>query len=302
MQKTKTRHSFNPYQRYENAMRRILSKSDTGKGRDPWEDKLVSMLKLREAFKKQYQESYTIEFAEKFPLYSALLTAFEDTRIGGDRDLLEAMLLCSLDLSKLHESFNHPRFDAMFLGVYRKLFYDVTNVLLNVADIFQMIIGPMLSADSDKLAVGHIWKILALAGGASLLKRKGLGTESLRGEDIEHLLQLSGFRHCSTMLQYTSQGSAFFKDNPGVAVMLNSLADFDSIRGSGRRTDYLAEISNVAKNNFNSLLRGELKLLAVPDNEVMRLTEFDGQFRPDVAGTLEITEHLTFISSEGEDD
>ena len=302
MRKTKTRQQFNPYQRYENAMRRILSKSDIPPSEDQWENKLYSMLKLREAFKKKYPETYVTEFSNRFPLYSSLLTAFEDTRIGGDRDLLEAMLLCSLDLAKLADSFKHPRFDTMFLGLYRKLFYDVSNVLLSDADRFQVIIAPMISANTDKLAIGHIWKILALSGGASLLIRKGLGTESLRGEDIEHLLQLSGFRHCSTMLQYSSMGTSFFKDNPGVAMMLSSLADFDSIRGNGRRTDYLAEISNVAKNNFNSLLRGELKLLAVPDNEVVRLTEFDGQFRPDIAGALEITEHLTFISNEGSDD
>ena len=302
MQKTKTRQQFNPYQRYENAMRRILSKTPIKSSKDPWENKLYDMLKLREAFKKRFPESYTIEFANKFPLYSGLLSAFEDTRIGGDRDLIEAMLVSSVDLAKINEQFKHPRFDSMFLGIYRKLFYDIVDTLIDRTAIFQTIVAPMLKADTDKLAVGHIWKILALAGGPSLLIRKGLGTESIRGEDIEVLLQLSGFRHCSTMLQYTSQGTAFFRDNPGVAMMLSSLADFDSIRGAGRRIDYLAEISSVAKNNFNSLLRGELKLLAVPDSDVARLAEFDGQFRPDVEGALEFTEHLTFISNEETDD
>lgn len=258
------------------------------------------MLKLRERFKSEYPTTYMIEFSDRFPLYASLLTAFEDTRNGGDRDLLEAMLLCSLELDKINECFSHPRFDAMFLGLYRKLFYDIVPVLTNELNIFQTVIGPMLTANSDKLAIGHIWKILALSGGGSLLKRKGIGTEALRGEDIAYLLQLAGFRHCSNILQYTGQGSAFFKENPGVALMLNSLADFDSIRGNGRRTDYLAEISNVAKNNFNNLLNGELKLLGVPDTEVLRLTEFDGQFRPDIDGTIEYTEHLTFIDNEKE--
>ena len=117
-------------------MRRILSKSDLPPSEDPWENKLYSMLKLREAFKAKYPESYVIEFNNRFPLYSSLLTAFEDTRIGGERDLLEAMLLCSLDLKRLNESFKHPRFDALFLGLYRKLFYDVSNVLLSEADKF----------------------------------------------------------------------------------------------------------------------------------------------------------------------
>ena len=302
MRKTKSRREFDPYHRYESAMRRILSKKDAADIKDSWERKLYQILRLREAFKKEYADDYALKFEQRFPLYAGLLSAFEDTRIGGDRDLIEAMLLCSLDINKTAAEFRHPRFDSMFLSLYKKLFYDITPALLNSADRFQAIIRPMLSADSDRLAVGHIWKILALAGGSSLLLRKGLGTESLRGEDIEQLLQLSGFRHCSTMLQYTNQGSAFFKDNPGVAVMLNSLTDFDSIRGSGRRADYLAEISNVAKNNFNSLLKGELKLLAVPDNDVLRLAEFDGQFSPDVAGAMEITKHVTFISNEVEDD
>ena len=303
MHKANNRQRFNPYHRYEKAARRILSKTGTSEvAKDPWEQKLFDILSLRERFKREYKDEYKLEFSDRFPLYAGLIDAFEDTRIGGDRELLEAMLLCSVDTQAVASAFNHPRFDSLFLGLYKKLFYDVTDVLLSTADRFQTVIGPMLQANSDRLAVGHIWKILALTGGASLLLRKGLGTESLRGEDIEHLLQLSGFRHCSTMLQYTSQGSAFFKDNPGVAVMLNSLADFDSIRGTGRRVDYLAEISNVAKNNFNSLLKGELKLLAVPDNEVLRLAEFDGQFCPDIAGALETTKHLTFISNEVEDD
>lgn len=294
--KAQTKADFNPYQRYENALRRILSNDSTPSG-DAWENKVYDILKLRESFKQKYGNDYLRPFEQRFPLYASLLTSVEDTRTGGDRDLLEAVLLTSLDLSKIDEEWKHSRFDRMFLGLYRKLFYDVTRILGNKSLEFQYIVAPMTKADSDKLAVGHIWKILALVGGMNLLKRKGLGTDPIKAEDIAYLLHLASYRHCSNLLQYTSQGKSFFMENPAAAMAITALADFDGVRANGRRADYLAELSSVAKNNLNSLLNGELRLISVPEEEIAKLVEFDGTFRPDITNTLEYSSHVTFIDS-----
>lgn len=300
MRKAKTKSNFNPYQRYENAFRRFAAKLDIP-CTDVWENKIVDILQVREVFKTKYKDNYLRYFERKYPLYASLITAFEDDKIGGDRDTLEAVLLSSVDTTTIADNWKHPRFDALFLSLYRTLFYNITPVLGNHSLEFQYIIAPLLKLDSDKLAVGAVWKILALTGGISLLCRKGFANEAIKAEDIEYLMQLASYRHCSTMLQYTVQGRVFFNENPAAALAINSLATFDGVRGNGRRPDYLAELSAVAKNNFNSLLTGELKLLSVPDSEIVALVEYDGAFRPDITNALEYTKHVTFIDSETED-
>jgi hypothetical protein len=269
---------------------------------DTWEEKLYNILSIRKKFQNKYGEHWELAFEQRFPLYHALLSCYEDTRAGGDRDVIEAMLLTSADYQTIDEEFKHPRFTALFLALYRTLLFDITPVLSDPVLRFQCFIQPMINMDSNKLAVGAIWKVLALTGGPSLLKRKGFGTEVIHGEDIEHILQLGCFRHCSTILQYASMGTEFFKDNPAAAVAVNMLTDFDSIRSSGRRPDYLAQISAVAKNNFNGLLTSEIKLLAIPEDRVLALTEFDGQFRPDIVDTIEYTSHNTFTTDTDNDE
>lgn len=293
MQKTQKRSAFNPHHRYENAMRRILSSRSSASG-DVWEDKLYNMLWLREQFKEEYGDDYYKYFEDRYPLYSALLSAAEDTRIGGDKDTLEAMLLCGIDTAKVADCLEHPRFDSLFLCTYRKLFYDIVPALTNQAVTFQCIIAPMTRADTDKLAVGHIWKLLALAGGAPLLRKKGFGTDPIKGGDIEYLLQLACYRHCSSLLQYSAAGRKFFADNPAAAAALTTLMDFDTIRSNGRRADYIGELEQVIKNNYNNLLSCELKLLSVSDAELAKLAEYDGQFRPDLSNMIEYNKHITF--------
>lgn len=266
---------------------------------DPWIAKIVGILDLRNKFRTELGASGDSYFEARYPLYASLLAAAEDTTLGGDRDMLEAALLCSANLTALGKDWEHPRFDSLFLEAYRKMFYDVTPIFEDESLLFQFITAPMASADSDTLAVGHIWKILALAGGFSLLKRKGFGHEPIKAEDIERLLQLASFRHCSSLIQYTAAGTKFFADNPAAMLSINALTAFDGIRSSKRRPDYIAELSSVARNNFNTLLQSELKLLSVPDEVVRKLIEYDGQFRPDAgADVIETCAHVTFINNE----
>jgi hypothetical protein len=295
---------FNPRHRWEAAMCIVKQQLvDDPRLQDPWVAKIVGMLQLRAKFREEYGATGDSKFECRYPLYASLLTAVEDTTTGGDRDMLEAALLCSADLAAIHGSWRHPRFDSLFLGAYRRLFFDVVPMMQDPGLVFQHILAPMVAADSDKLAIGHIWKILALAGGFSLLKRKGFGSEPIKAEDIERLLQLASFRHCSSILQYTAAGTKFFAENPAAMMSINALTAFDGIRSSRRRPDYIAELDSVAKNNFNTLLQSELKLLSVPDEAIRKLVEFDGQFRPEAGvDVIETCEHVTFINNEDTQD
>ena len=302
MKKTLNKNLIDPYHRYLEAKDIVDNGGLSAPIEDIWVDKLVNILKLRNAFRDKYSITYMREFSRKFPLYSNLLQAFEDTRAGGDRDLLEAGLLASLDCVKVAECLNCHRFNSLFLSLYRELFYDIRKILRSSSQLFQYIIQPITQADSDKLAIGHIWKLLALTGGTTALKKKGFEADAIKAEDLAYLLQIASFRNCSMILQYSAKGKSFFLDNPGAATALNALADFDGIRGAGRRVDYLAEVSSVAKNNFSSLLKSELVLKNIPDKVVAQLSELDGSFFPENSDVFEKINHITCIDTVGEID
>lgn len=299
MKQTLTRKKFNPYYRIEEA--RAIIKSNRQASDDIWVNKLVAILQLRDVFKQEYKEDHQTYFEEKFPLYADLLNAFEDTRVGGDRELLEACILASGDCGEVAEYLDNPRFTAHYLALYRQMFYVVDHTISNKASVFQNIVAPILKSNGSKLAVGVIWKLLALVGGLSLLFNKGLGTAAIRIEDMEYLMQLTCMRHLSTMLQYASNGVEFFEENPAAAMTLSALSEFDGLRGSGRRTDYIANITDVSKNRFSNVLSGELKLISAPNDILIKMSEVDGTFEPALEGAMEVTKHLTFIEENNND-
>lgn len=299
MKQTLTRKKFNPYYRIEEA--RAIIKSNRQASDDIWVNKLVDILRLRDTFKQEYTDDYQTYFEEKFPLYADLLNAYEDTRIGGDRELLEACMLANGDCGEISEYLDNPRFTPHYLMLYRQLFYAVDLTISNKASIFQNIVAPILKSNGSKLAVGVIWKLLALVGGLSLLFNKGLGTTAIRIEDMEYLMQLTCMRHLSTMLQYASSGVEFFEENPAAAMTLSALAEFDGLRGSGRRTDYIANITDVSKNRFSNVLSGELRLISAPNDILIKMSEVDGTFEPALEGAMEVTKHLTFIEDNNND-
>jgi hypothetical protein len=94
----------------------------------------------------------------------------------------------------------------------------------------------------------------------------------------------------------------FFEDNPAAMHVLSTLAEFDGIRGNGRRMDYLAEVSSVAKNNLSALLSSSLKLLNVDADEVASLAELDGQFCTDANSSIEYHKHINFLDNNEVDD
>ena len=294
MRKTAQFNDINPRHRVI-LVHEALEHKDAHVCMDDWCVKLRGMYLLRDKFKKHYGKSWHLRFKEDYPLYSKLLDVFEDEKPGSLKHIIEAALLTAADCSRIAEELSMPEVDTLFLSIYRQLFYDVKNVLGNPVTEFRYIIAPLLSKDTDQLALDAIWKLLALAGGLATLKRKGFGTEAPKAEDIMYILQLASFRNCSMILKYVNVGSEFFKDNPAAAAAMSCIADFDSVRGPARRLDYFAELSAVAKNNLSSLLSSGLKLINVPESEVLRLAESDGVFNTATIGAIETTSHVNFL-------
>ena len=301
MRKTPTKDALDPY-RHVRIVQHKLKYPESSVVLDEWESKLLSIYKVRNSFKKKYPDTWSVEFAESYPLYFNLLSVYEDQGSGGDRDLVEAALLTSVDCDAIASGLHITKFSSLFLSMYRQLFYDVSRILGNGVSEFQYLVKPLLKADSDNIAVGAVWKILALIGGIPTLARKGFGTEALKAEDMAYLLQLAAFRNCSTLLKYAGKGLSMFEDNPAAASILSTLAEFDSVRGNGRRLDYFAEVSAVSKNNLSTLLSANLKLLNVPNDTLAKLAELDGAFHAGRENVIEYTGHVNFLDSDKEVD
>lgn len=262
---------------------------------DQWERKLYDMYKLRSLFKDKYPNTWWEEFSYSYPLFCSLLDVYEQTSDGGSKDVLEAALLASIDCSNICRELDIEEFSPLFLTLYRELFFDVVPILGNAVNEFKYLISPMIHEDSDRLHIGSLWKLLALLGGLSTLKRKGFGTEAIKAEDLAYLLQLAAYRNCSTLLQYVSKGLPMFEQNPAAASILSTLAEFDGIRGAGRRLDYFAEVSAVAKNNLSVLLSNDLRLLSAPTERVAELSVLDGVFNTGREDIIERTNHINFL-------
>jgi hypothetical protein len=299
MRKATTGGAVDPRHRVKKVLLK-LEHPETSVQLDDWDAKLFCIYKLRDTFKSKYPKTWHTEFLESYPLYASLLDVYEDTTTGGDKDVVEAALLASLNCDSIANELREEKFSPLFLGMYRTLFYDVLNILGNPVSEFKAIVAPLTQVDSDKLAVGAIWKLLALLGGLPTLARKGFGTAAMKGEDLAYLLQLAAFRNCSMILKYANKGLPFFEDNPAAMHVLSTLAEFDGIRGSGRRLDYLAEISSVAKNNLSVLLSSSLKLLNADPTVTAELTVADGRFNPEAATTIEYHEHTNFLNNDNE--
>lgn len=301
MRKAFTGDVLNPHHRVQKVLLK-LEHPNTSVQLDDWDAKLLSMYKLRAKFRDTYPKTWHIEFNESYPLYCSLLDVYEDTNNGGDKDIVEAALLASVDCDKIAESLSESKFSSLFLGMYRTLFYDVLSILGNPVSEFRAIVAPLTQIDSDKLAVGAVWKLLALLGGLPVLTKKGFGTDAMKAEDLAYLLQLAAYRNCSMILKYSNKGLPFFEDNPAAMHVLTTLAEFDGIRSQGRRLDYLAEVSSVAKNNLSVLLSSSLKLLNAPSDTVAELSELDGSFNTSESSLIEYHEHINFINNHDEVD
>jgi hypothetical protein len=149
----------------------------------------------------------------------------------------------------------------------------------------------MLAKDTDKVAIGAIWKMLARAGGLKLLKDKGMGSAAIRAEDIGYLMQLCSYRNCTMMLKYAAAGLTMLADYPNVNVVFDRLSDFDSIRGYDRRPDGFAKLTGVSENIFNDMLTAGIKLIALPEDLSESVFAADGVFNADKAYAIEKPEH-----------
>jgi hypothetical protein len=276
-----------PYGRYFRACYEIEN-PEVPVSEDPWVRKLKSILGTRKCYANKRQAK---KFMVDFPIYHELLSIFEDASVGSDKELLEACLISGESFSDIAKAINIPRFTEMFIGLYHELFYNVRPLLENDVLFQQHVILPLAQKDTDKLAVGSIWKMLSRAGGLKMLLEKGMTSSALRAEDISYLMQLCSYRNCTMMFRYASSGLKLLADYPNVNVVFDRLSDFDSIRGYDRRPDGFAKLTGVSDNVFNDMLTAGIKLIGVPEGLAEIVYRTDGVFNPEMAEAIEKPEH-----------
>jgi hypothetical protein len=255
---------------------------------DPWIRKLKSIIITRNSYiKNKAAEKFMIDF----PLFYELFSTFEDVKPGSDKELLEACLVSGASFEEIAKTLNIPKFTCLFIGLYHELFYNVGKILDNDVLFQQYVVLPMLQKDSDRVAIGAIWKMLSRAGGLPLLMEKGMGNAALRAEDIGYLMQLCSYRNCTMLLKYASSGLTMLADYPNANVVFDRLSDFDSIRGYDRRPDGFAKLTGVSSNVFNDMLTAGIKLIGIPEGLSESVFLSDGVFNPDMKEAIEKPEH-----------
>lgn len=276
-----------PYGRYFRATFE-LEHPEIHSSEDPWVNKLKSIMGTRNCYMKNKAGN---KFMVDFPLFYELFSVFEDTKTGSDKELLEACLVSGSSFEDIEKALDIPKFNSLFIGLYHELFYNVRPLLGNDVLFQQHVVLPMLQKDTDKVAIGALWKMLSRAGGLPLLMEKGMGSAAIRAEDISYLMQLCSYRNCTMMLKYASSGLTMLADYPNVNVVFDRLSDFDSIRGYDRRPDGFAKLTGVSDNIFNDMLNAGIKLIGLPDDLSEGVFLADGVFNPDMAEATEKPEH-----------
>lgn len=277
-----------PARRYYVAVKEV-SKPGTQSSDDPWVQRLVDILTLRNSYNSVKDGSD--KFAAEWPMFHLLLTTYESNGIGCNRDVLEAAIIASRSSKEIATALNKPGFTESFIDLYKKFFYDLSDIRDNDVRFAQYVLLPILRQDTDKLAVGAIWKLLACSGGLPMLIEKGFRSTAIRPEDISYLLQLTCMRNCSMLLQYASQGRAMLAEQPGVQTFMTTLSDFDGVRGSDRRSDGFAVTTGLNRNIYNSMLSAGIKLISAPDEISSELLTADGNFHPELEGAQEYSKH-----------
>ena len=217
--------SFNgPYGRYHRALYEI-DNIQAVPSTDMWVVQLKHILKTRKAYKDDY-----VSFYEGFPLYARLLNIFESTGEGTLRGLVEALLLTGAPLSQCALFTKQAGLDEFSLGLYKELFFNINGLRDNIVDMQRYILIPMLAANSDRVQLNAIWKLLAFCGGLTTLIKKGFGTEPFTPEDIDYLLHYGSLRNCSLLLSYISDGAAFIERFPSSTALLEQITTFEMAR------------------------------------------------------------------------
>lgn len=258
------------------------------KSADPWTLRLYDILKLREKYRKSKKIN---KFAEKWPLFNLLLKTFEATGIGNDREVLEAAIIAADDSKEISEAIGKKAFTPAFINLYKKFFYDLDDIKGNDVKFAQYVLLPLLRYDTEDLAVGAIWKLLACSGGLKMLVEKGFKSSAIRPEDIGYLLQLTCMRNCSLLLRYSSKGLTIFGEQANPQSFLLTLSDFDGIRGPERRFDGFAASKGVNRNMYNSMLNEGVKLISAPDDIADELLAADGAFHPELEEARAYVKH-----------
>lgn len=276
-----------PSRRYYAAVKEL--EAETTWSDDPWVQRLTDILRLRKRYLSTKDGADS--FSRDWPLFDLLLKTFEDSGIGSNKEVLEAALIASSNSKEIADTLRKDGFTASFIDLYTKFFYDLSDIRGNDVKFAQYVLLPILRSNTDRLAVGAIWKLLACSGGLSMLVEKGFKSSAIRPEDISYLLQLTCMRNCSMLLQYAAEGRAMLAEQPGVQSFMTTLSDFDGVRGSDRRPDGFAVTTGMNRNIYNSMLSAGIKLISAPDEISSELILADGTFHPELEGAQEYSKH-----------
>lgn len=277
-----------PSRRYYIALKE-LGNNDSQGSEDPWVQRLVDIIRLRKRYMSV--EGGSDKFAREWPMFHLLLSTYESNGIGSNRDVIEAAIIASPSSKEIADTLSKDGFTESFIDLYKKFFYDLADIRNNDVKFAQYILLPILRGNTDKLAVGAIWKLLACSGGLKMLVDKGFKSTAIRPEDISYLLQLTCMRNCSMLLQYAAEGRAMLAEQPGVQSFMTTLSDFDGVRGSDRRPDGFAVTTGMNRNIYNSMLSAGIKLISAPDEISSELLLADGTFHPELEGAQEYSKH-----------
>lgn len=251
-----------------------LINEDTKPSEEVWVKKLKAMLNQR------YFYSDVALYADECPLYHALFHVYEDTDPLAIKPLLEAYLLTELTYQQIADIFQrtNPMYNALFIGLYHDLFYNIRPYADNELSMYRYVIQPMLNFDSDKLATEHIWKLLAYRGGAKLLTEVGLGSKPFSPDDVDYLLHLGSMRSVSTMLKYTAKGLKAFGDDAGVASSaLGVMYQYEAARSLDRDVQGFKAIVDTSATEFSSALTSVFKKVTHKEPSEQQLLS-DGKF------------------------
>jgi len=281
-----------PYGRYHRAVFE-LEHPEYSRSSDIWVRKLVNMLEHR----KQYTDRY--RYQDEWPLFARLFDVFENDAVNSIRWMIEALLLTEADYAQLEQVLgNDARFNRVFLALYHELFYHIRPYQHNSAAMNRFVMLPIMQYNGAKLAIGHIWKLLAHAGGLNTLVRKGFGNEPFTAEDLDYMIHLGCMRNCTMMLNYTASGSAFLEDSPATTAMLEKITEFESSRNPNRQQNGFKEIEEKTETAYGTLLDGLVTLIKKPRQLSEALVSTNGSFMPELPEAVEKCTPTTYTINE----
>lgn len=248
--------TFEGPRRHLEQARYELKHEDITPSDNVWVKKIKQMLSQRDSYDDQ------AIYAAENPIYSYLLAIVEDDRVNSVKHMVEAFLLTEWTFQQISDRLMpmNKMFNPFFIALYHDLFYNIRCYENDEIAMYRYVIQPMLQYDSDKLAMGHIWKLLAYRGGSKLLLDVGLGSKPFSPDDVDYLLHLSSMRSASMILKYASGGlNAFGEDTALASNVMGVIYKYESNRSLDRDDQGFKAIVDTSASEYSSALSDVFK-------------------------------------------